>query len=653
MTLFYYKFLTVSIFCFIVSLGSLSAQVISVADSLEKRLPLVTGKERVDVLKELCWANRNYRPEIALQYGHEALLMAEKLKLPSELASIHNYIGVIRRNQGNYSKSLQHYFAALHIADSISNKRELAYAMNNLGDIFNRQKKYAKAEEYISKALELFKQIGIEKGVAYCYNQLSLVNFEQNNLEKALFYNFKSLEMREKNKDSVSIAASLNNIGNIYIELQDFDVAFKYLNRSLHIRHKIGDYNGIAEIYNDFARFYFQKRDYQTAVYYLNQGMKIGKEVGSPRRIREAAELLSRIYAQKKEYEKAYHYHVIFKKMNDSLRNKENEREITRLELQYKFDKERRENEVEQLKKDIEHKAEINHYKMYRFYMISCIIVLIVIIALITYSYRQKRKDNHLLALKNKEIIQQKEEIQDKRDELERINASKDKFFSIVAHDLRSPFSSLLSLIDLMKNQFNDLDKNEVMLLIDEINKSAKETMNLLENLLNWARSQTNRLKIKMEKADIQSIVEKNIILFKNVAKNKHISLQNPNSGTLYAFADTNMLDTVLRNLISNAIKFTPQNGQVIVDYYERNEKIFIEVKDTGIGMKQSELDNLFRIDTTHSRIGTANERGTGLGLLLCKEFVEKNHGTIHVESTEGEGSKFVFSLQKYYPTAA
>lgn len=230
-------------------------------------------------------------------------------------------------------------------------------------------------------------------------------------------------------------------------------------------------------------------------------------------------------------------------------------------------------------------------------------------------------------------------------EELKQLNITKDKFFSIIAHDLKNPFVTLLGYSELLINEFTDLTDEEKITFITDIRNSSKHSFELLENLLHWSRSQTGRLEYEPTEFDIKELVNKNVLLLYPMAKNKSIDLRSEITGKLMVYADYDMISTVTRNLISNAVKFTKYEGHVKITAELEDNFIKIGIIDDGVGMDDKILSKLFRLDKQHSTKGTSNEEGTGLGLILCKEFIEKNRGKIWVESKVGEGSKFYFLI--------
>lgn len=224
-------------------------------------------------------------------------------------------------------------------------------------------------------------------------------------------------------------------------------------------------------------------------------------------------------------------------------------------------------------------------------------------------------------------------------------NATKDKFFSIIAHDLRSPFNNIIGFSELLVENSNDYEAEEIEKFLSIINSSAKNTLAFLDNLLNWAKSQTGQISFKLEKVVLSSVIQKVIELLNPNAKNKNIVIHYSQSEEINVFADLNMIKTILRNLISNAIKFTNLNGIIEVTALQNDNCIEITVSDNGVGMDEETQNKLFRIETNETTMGTAKEKGSGLGLILCKEFVEMHGGKIWLESELGKGSVFRFNL--------
>mgnify|MGYP001201082939 CR=1 FL=1 len=238
-------------------------------------------------------------------------------------------------------------------------------------------------------------------------------------------------------------------------------------------------------------------------------------------------------------------------------------------------------------------------------------------------------------------------ELKKSREELEKMIEEKNKFFSIIAHDMKTPFNALIGFSNLLV-MGHDISTDDKESFIRIINETSKQGLGLLENLLLWARSQTGRMEINPEKISINSIIQSVINLLHASAMHKQIQLSSMVRDDIYAYADYQSINTVFRNLISNAIKFTPKKGNIMIQAEQDGAQILVSVNDNGLGMTPDKVKQLFRYDKKVSTKGTNNETGTGLGLLLVKEFVEQNGGKISVESKEGEGTTFTVALPQY-----
>ncbi len=258
--------------------------------------------------------------------------------------------------------------------------------------------------------------------------------------------------------------------------------------------------------------------------------------------------------------------------------------------------------------------------------------------------------DSDITKLKQaeKEILQQKKEIEQQRDKLAVSNATKNKFFRIIAHDLRNPISTLVSSTNLVFNDFDTYNREQTKNIMAELNRLSQTTFNLLENLLDWSSTQTGEVKFNPKSVDVNFIVNENIDLIKRKIDHKKIELSTDIPGQLTAYADEDMAKTIIRNLLSNAVKFTPENGKIEIIAKSENDIITITVKDSGIGIDSKDLPKLFRIDQHHTTPGLSNEKGSGLGLILCKEFVEKNGGTITIDSKPNKGTSITFTLKNH-----
>jgi signal transduction histidine kinase/ligand-binding sensor domain-containing protein len=266
-------------------------------------------------------------------------------------------------------------------------------------------------------------------------------------------------------------------------------------------------------------------------------------------------------------------------------------------------------------------------------------------IAIMIYIYLVKLRTNRLLTYQNQQISQANAALRESEKNLMELNATKDKFFSIISHDLKNPFASLLSISELMVENFNDMDKEDHRAGFRKIHQSVKHLLDLLENLLTWSRSQRGRIKYDPTRFNLSTLIQENVNLHKMLADKKGVMLLSPDNQDIYAYGDRDMINSVVRNLMTNAVKFTDKDKKVEVKVEPREAEVEVSIVDEGIGIEQEYIDKLFKIDEKYKSTGTAGEKGTGLGLIICREFVEKHGGEIWVSSQPGKGSTFSFTI--------
>lgn len=258
-------------------------------------------------------------------------------------------------------------------------------------------------------------------------------------------------------------------------------------------------------------------------------------------------------------------------------------------------------------------------------------------------------KDSLEQVLENQIYIEKQSEILNRqKDQLQQLNSTKDKFFSIIAHDLRSPFQSLLPISDMLREDLKESNNEELKFYSDAIHDSSHQLFSLVENLLTWSRTQRDKMTFEPVEMNISTVINEITNLLQPNLAQKNISLDKQLLTGKNGFADKNMIELVIRNLVTNAIKFTPEKGKIWVSVIEKDQELEIAVRDNGVGISQENLAKLFKIDSNFSSKGTNGEAGTALGLIICKEFIEKNNGRIWVKSKPGEGSSFFFTIPVY-----
>jgi len=318
------------------------------------------------------------------------------------------------------------------------------------------------------------------------------------------------------------------------------------------------------------------------------------------------------------------------------------------LELEARYNTEKKEIEISNLTKDIKLQA-IKLENNRNLLIFSIVIIILVLILLLVFYrlYALKLNSTRLLAQKNNELELMNMTLTESEAALKELNATKDKFFTIIAHDIKNPLSAYRSVTKMLTNSFYELSEQQKLEYIRGIYKSSENLFELFQNLLQWSTSQSGTMKFKPQEIDMGIIAFKAVTVLQESADKKNIQVElNVKTGT-YAFGDINMVSIVMVNLLSNAIKYTKPEGIIKVNASEKDNFIIISVIDNGIGITQEDTEKLFRVEIDHKTIGGSEEKGTGIGLILCKEFVSKNGGNIWVESEYGKGSTFNFTLPK------
>jgi signal transduction histidine kinase len=612
---------------------------------------LTLSKSKIDSIKlnaltRLTWEYRFLDPLKGFEYGFEGLSLAENLKKGKEMAVLHNYIGVLAIKIKSFDKAKVQIKWAYRIADSLNIPTEKAYALNNLGEIYNQTGKIDSAIICQTQSVDIFKSIDNLKGLAYSYNQLGLTMLSLKNFDEAIKFHKLSLESREKLKDSAFIAKALQNLGIDFLEKGSYAEARNYFKKMDPEQLKIQSrYSNSYRLILIGKTFDGENNTYE-AINYYKQGFQLAYYFNLYDEMGMATKLLSQICSKMKDYKTALVYFTIYKTAEDSLNSINLVEEFKQLEMKVVFDQKYKYLEYK-MQQDIDNQElKLRWNRILIFIFLAFLILLIVFIVILKRNFNTIARKNKLLLLQKQDIENQNEAIIKQRDELAIVNATKDKFFSIIAHDLRGPIGNFLNFTNMIIDYYREEINEKLMKFLLVVNASAQQTSALLENLLTWAQSQQGSVVFNPNTFNLYKIVENNISLLLVRADDKNISIRNSLPNELICEIDYYMIDTVVRNLLSNAIKFTSQNGYIEFSGILSAGSITIKISDSGIGLNQTEIDQLFRIDIKHkSKDGTNGEKGTGLGLILCKEFIEKHGGKIWAESELGKGSQFIFTI--------
>ena len=610
------------------------------ADKIAAEEGFIKGQAWSNNLIGICYDEKSDYKQ-ALKYYKKALQLYQKQKNKGGVAQCYINIGIVYLYQGNHPEALKNYQKSLKINREIGNEEMTSFCYTNIGIIHLYQEEYDKALDYFQKSLEIDEKYGNRNSIAGTLTNIGIIYEKQNNLDKAIEYSIMSLKIKEELGSKSGIAINNLNIGSYYTKKKAYAEANQYLQKALTLSSEIGHKNVQTYCYQELANLYLIQGNAAEAYKYSKKGYLLAKEIGNVEQLKLNSETLAKSAIKLGNYKEAYDYHLVFKEMSDSLFNEENIKELAKLESQFKYEEEKRAAALVQKQKDAlrierEERQELLLTSLIIGFVLVSLVLLFVVLLLV-----QKQRANTLLA-------SQKDEIDIKNANLKDLNATKDKFFSIISHDLKSPFNAILGFSSMLLAKHNSFNRSEREEAIKYMNTSAESAFKLLENLLTWSKSQSGKMEYSPKRLNLSHSVSETIGNLQGQADEKGITIINNVLDNINLFADENMLSMVLRNLISNALKFTYKGGVVSIKAQRRIEDILVSVSDTGVGIPEETLSKLFNLSENISTKGTNDEKGTGLGLILCKEFVEQHSGNIWAESEIGKGTTFYFTI----PTA-
>jgi len=605
------------------------------------------SKEKIEILINLARSYRNLkRFSESLEIYKQAVEIAKEADDYKNEGLLLNGIANAYVEINDLNRSLEYAIKSANIQIIHNIKSGLGDTYNFIGTIHQSLKNNDLAEEYFLKSYEIYQTVNDIKGLSMALNNLGIIYNINGNNQKSLEYYSKSLEYAKQLNDNDGIATSLNNIGIINVELGQIERGLNSYFQSLEYSIKLFDKTGYANTYNNIAAAYLKSKDLNKAEENVKIALEYARQLTDLTIIQESFQILSQIYSAKGMYNKAFEYQSLQLAYNDSLYNQERTSNI--LEMQTRFETEAKEKEIQLLKKDNEIRSlEVDRHKTFQKYLFISSILLLILLTVIFFSLRIKRKTYKLISTKNFELELANQKLKESEQNQRELNATKDKFFSIIAHDLKNPFNALLGFSELLEKNFDTYTKPEIKEYINVIYESSQSLFKLLDNLLQWSRTQTGTITYHIDNFNLLPIVNQEVELLQLNADKKRISIKSLVDEKILVFADKNIIATVVRNLLNNALKFTNTGGSIEIWARENNNDIEISITDSGIGIDSNDIDKLFQLNSSLSNKGTANEEGTGLGLLLCKEFIEKNGGKIWVTSSKGKGSTFYFTLPK------
>lgn len=594
-----------------------------------------------DKIKTLSALGKAYYTESeldkALETQNQLLKVISEHGTKSDSAKCFRLIGLVHLQKSWYDKSLDYLMKAQRLFGESGDSAMQSKALMNVGIVHDYMGNQPMALSYYNKALAYYNRVKNQNGIADCELNIAIILTKQKKYEQACENLLAAAEIYQKTGNNSNLAAALINLGLTYKKMGNYELAIEYLDKALKIWKQDDDQYHICYYHLNMGEIMLDMKQTDKAGEYLHTAEKLAIQLGSKDLLAKAYEFLSDYNVAKRNFAEAYSYLNRSKQINDSILNAETTEKVNQVQYHYEIAKREADNE-HLVKQNLDKELQISKKNLTLYILTALLIVIALLVLLLVNQNRLKRKANQQLEAKNDLIELQK-------DELISLNASKDKFLSILAHDIKNPLSSIQGISDLLITEYDTLTRDEKKIFTRDIHTLTVNLFDIVNTLLTWSTSQNGMIAYRPKPFSIGKLCSKTANNLQTVAKQKDILIESTADEALMVLADENMILSMLHNLINNAIKYSYHGTIIRIKTSQSDGFAQISVIDSGIGLSPESQAKLFRYDQHFMSKGTAGEAGTGLGLILCKDFAEKNGGTIHVESSTDKGSTFVFTL--------
>ena len=577
----------------------------------------------------------NKDADSALLLGQQGLAIATPIHFEKGMALCYLTMGVAYGTKAMYPQALDCHLKALRLSEKLGMEGLSGNNYTNIGIVYTGMKDYLHALDYFHRSLEVARHFNARDGIAYAFINIGDVYTRMNDFDSAIAYNKNALQIGEKIHDSSILSPSLLSLGENYTRKDQPQAALAYLQRALRISEDMHDEDGLAWTHVAMADAYHQSGQYKESIRHAETGLHKGEALHADECVKKSYHILYTDYQGLGDFKHALLYRDREIALNDSLYTLEKERQIKALQSDYELEK--KQLQIDLLNKDkLLQQAETAKDKIRNYVLIVGTVLLGLWAFLLARSNAQKKRLNRLLKNRNQEIGKQNKQLGD-------LNAVKNKLLSIIGHDLRSPIGTLKGFVDLLKQ--SSLSPEQIHYFSGKMSESLEGTSHLLDNLLFWAKSQMEGMQVNARSFDLRSVIGQNQRLAQDRADEKKVTLLTDEAvSPVIVYADEVMVDMVIRNLVENAIKFSRAGDSVSLSAVTGKEDVLITIEDTGQGIPAESQHIIFN-SISYTTAGTSREKGSGLGLSLCKELVEKNGGKIWFESQPGKGTAFRFTL--------
>lgn len=543
---------------------------------------------------------------------------------------------------GDFSEAYFFYMQSLNAYEQNGDWIGIAKMENNLGTVAHEMGNLDEAEKHYFKAYGIYKEDGTLSDQCRSLNNIGLILYDRKMYDSALVYFTEGIEILGENpgsrdSDEYILSGLYNNMALVYSDMEEYQRALDILLLSLELAQKTEDLYTIGSIYTNLGSIYGKLKKQDDALYYLHRALRIAKNMKFKHLELEVYDELSGLHAGLGSYASAYNWRLRYDTVYKDLFNENQSEQIARIRGLY--EQQIKDQEIEQLHSQSQVQTTLNKV------FVVFIVVIIALVIIITVNLRSKKKTNQILAQRNMQLSSAMDKLSQSGEELESLNRSKDRIFSVVAHDLRNPVAAVTGFSELLYENFDEFSGETQKEYLLQIVQGTQRIQNLLENLLVWARSQMKAIKYEPESLKVKDVLDECVRQLNANLDHKKVSCHVKVDKQCVVYADKAMIDTVFRNLIINAIKFSFPGGKIWITSSMNSKNCSVSVSDEGIGIQPEIQKKIFDPNEAISSLGTTGESGSGLGLIICGEFLEMNKGTISVESQPGNGSTFTVSL--------
>ncbi|WP_147678709.1 tetratricopeptide repeat-containing sensor histidine kinase [Algibacter pacificus] len=598
--------------------------------NLSDKANYIKGQIQGNLLKGLYFSNKGEQDQ-AILYFSKAISDAAATNEINLFLESKIKLAVEYKFKDDYAKALKQYLDAIQIAKTFNKYNFLSRCYVNISVIYSIQKEYHQAIFYLMKAMELNKKDENDIMAAKTMTNITDCYIKIGDLKNASSMVNRAIAIFKPAKLDSWLAYAFELKGTIYLKQENFNLALIWLKKSENIHKQIDKNRYKIPLFTRLSKTYFGLKEIDFAENYAKKALQLSKTLKIIDGRDAILELLYKLEKERRQPEKAITYLEELKTILDTINKKNNRKELRRLKSNLDFEQEKEqyilENEQQQIKQ-----------LSYIYIALLIILAFLVIIIIL----KRNNKEQNIL---NQKLTENTRELQQNEAHLNDVNTTKNKLFSIIAHDLKGPINSFKELFDLFNK--SELTTEEFIEFMPQIGENIDSIAFTLNNLLTWGQTQMNGLVTEPSLTNIKTLVDENIALLSKQRESKSIQITNTLNLDVVSWCDKNQIDIVIRNLISNALKFTHKQGAIHIHASEQSNLWKIEVKDNGIGISKTALTTIFKEKDTSTSYGTMNEKGTGLGLRVCKEMVKNNGGHIWVESEINIGTSFYFTIPK------